>query len=178
MAQLFWGKAPLAAAAAYYFFHKGGPVQNLLHNLKYQGHKEIGLVVGEQYGHCLLQSESFREVSLILPVPLHPAKEKKRGYNQSLLFAQGLSESMGIEVGENILIRSNASETQTRKSRFARWENVQTVFRLTSAIPLENKHVLIVDDVLTTGATVEACIQELLPVKGIKISIAAMAWAW
>jgi ComF family protein len=178
IARLFWGKAPVHAGAAYYFFHKGGSVQNLLHNLKYNGHLEIGWVIGELYGHSLMQSEAFHDIGLILPVPLHPEKEKKRGYNQSLVFAQGLAKSMKTEVAPNNLIRENPAETQTRKSRFARWENVNTVFNLVSGSSLENKHVLIVDDVLTTGATIEACIQQLLLVKGIKISIATIAWAW
>jgi ComF family protein len=178
LARLFWGKVPVHAAAAYYYFQKGGAVQNLLHNLKYNGHTEVGLVLGELYGHCLMQSLAFHDVSLVLPVPLHPTKEKNRGYNQSLLFAEGLAKSMMAEVLPNNLIRKNASDTQTRKSRFERWENVNTIFGINSFSSLENRHVLIVDDVVTTGATFEACIQELLPVKGIKVSIAAIAWAW
>jgi ComF family protein len=176
--QYFWGKVSIHSIAAYFFFHKGEKVQKVLHRLKYEGRKEIGIKIGEWYGHDLMQSDLFNTTDLIIPVPLHLKKERKRGYNQSLLFAQGLSRSIGVEVVPNALMRIRPSETQTLKSRFSRWNNVNEIFKIDSALNLENIHVLLVDDVLTTGATLEACALELSTVKNIKISIAAMASVW
>ncbi len=175
--QHFWGKVPIHSAAAYYFFQKGEKVQHLLHQLKYQGRKEIGVKLGEIYGFDLKQSTLFNTVDLVIPVPLYLKKEKKRGYNQSTTFAQGLSKSMGITTDTDTLARVKHSETQTKKNRFSRWENVHEIFVIREGIHLENKHVLLVDDVITTGATIEACAQELNKIKNIKISIASIACA-
>jgi ComF family protein len=174
----FWGKIPIEAIGAYYFFNKGGKVQTLLHRLKYKGNKEIGLKVGRFYGYDLKKSSLFQDLNFIVPIPLHPKKENKRGYNQSLYFALGLAETIGIEVAPTALARVSDAGTQTRKSRFSRSTNVNEQFQLNSHPNFENQHLLLVDDVITTGATLEACAHALLQIKGVKISIAAMACAW
>lgn len=176
--KIFWGRVPLEAVASYYYFQKGGKVQHLIHNLKYKGHKEVGVFVGTLMGLGLIKEPVFSSIDFIVPVPLHPSKMRKRGYNQSEAIAEGLAESMQKEVDLKTLIRTRASETQTRKSRFKRWENVKEIFLVTDVEKLKNKHILLVDDVLTTGATIEACAQQLLAIQGIKISVATLACAY
>ena len=175
VSQLFWGRVNIQTATAFYYFKKQSKVQNLLHQLKYKGQKQVGVKLGSLYGIELLQSKNFEDVNLIIPVPLHPDKEKKRGYNQSEMFALGLSQTMNAPCETDILIRTFASETQTRKSKYTRWENVKSIFELTDIERLRDKHVLLVDDVITTGATIEACAQHLLSVPGTRVSIAAIA---
>ena len=177
VAKIFWGRANIFSAAAFYNFNKGGQVQHLIHQLKYKGRPEVGVAVGKLYGYELMQSDYFNTVTTIIPVPLHPKKQKKRGYNQSDCFAEGLSKSMNVEADFKTLYRESDSETQTKKSRFNRWQNVETIFQLRDLTTLQGKHVLLVDDVITTGATFEACAQTLLQVPDIKISIAAIAYA-
>jgi ComF family protein len=177
VSRLFWGRVDLASAAACYSFQKGGAVQQLMHHLKYKGYQEIGVEIGRRYGKELRQSTLFQQSDLIVPVPLHARKLKMRGFNQSECFARGLSESLGIPVNTTALIRIAATETQTRKSRFSRWKNVESGFALNPLVNLQGKHILLVDDVVTTGATLEACAGRLLEIKGIKVSIAAIAVA-
>lgn len=177
VAQIFWGRVPIFSAAAFYGFNKGGKVQRIIHQLKYKGNQAIGVTVGKLYGYELKESEHFNTVNTIIPVPLHPKRQRKRGYNQSDCFAEGLSESMKVEADCKTLFRAAESETQTKKSRFSRWQNVETIFQLRDMTALQGKHILLVDDVITTGATFEACAQTLLQVPDIKISIAAIAYA-
>ncbi len=176
VAKLFWGRVPLHSGAAYYSFSKGGKVQNLIHQLKYKGRKEIGYAVGQLYGHDLKKSDLFATVTDVIPVPLHAKKLKKRGYNQSELFANGIADSMNVTFNPTALLRVTASETQTRKSRFSRWENVAYVFEIREAELLKGKHILLVDDVITTGATLEACAQKILEIPDTKVSIATIAF--
>lgn len=176
-AQVFWGRCRLEAVAGYYFFRRGGRVQHLLHALKYHRAPEIGVFTGKLYGHQLKNAVGFSHASCVIPVPLHPKKQQLRGYNQSEMFARGLSESMGIPVNTHSLIRTVASATQTRKSRFKRWENVKTIFALGDASEIRNQHILLVDDVITTGATIEACANVLSHVEGLTISVASIAIA-
>jgi ComF family protein len=175
VSKLFWGKVNIFSAAAFYYYNKGTKVQHLIHQLKYKGHKEIGVYIGNIYGKELKKSVLFETVDVVIPVPLHPKKKMKRGFNQSEVFAAGLAEGMNILMDVKTLQRIYASETQTRKSRFARWENVKEIFSLKEPETLENKHILLVDDVITTGSTIEACAQILSAIPGIKISIAAIA---
>lgn len=177
IAKIFWGRVTIHSASAYYTFGKGGKVQNLIHELKYKGQKEIGVTLGKFYGYDLRKSEQFNTVETIIPVPLHPKKKKKRGYNQSEFFAQGLAESMHATTDFKTLFRAFESDTQTKKSRFNRWKNVESIFQLKDVKSLAGKHILLVDDVITTGATLEACAQTLLQIPDVKISIATIAYA-
>ncbi|MBL0328160.1 MAG: ComF family protein [Bacteroidetes bacterium] len=177
VAKIFWGRVDIQSAAAFYGFNKGGRVQHIIHQLKYKGRKEVGFAVGKLYGYELKMCDSFKTVDTIIPVPLHSKKIKKRGYNQSEAFAEGLSVSMGVPANVKTLFRAYESETQTKKSRFSRWQNVESIFQLKDIKSLEGKHVLLVDDVVTTGATLEACAQTLQQIPGIKISVATIAYA-
>ena len=174
--KIFWGRVSIEMVAAYYFFNKGNKVQNLLHQLKYKGAKNVGEKIGLLYGYELLESNNFKDVDFIVPVPLHPKKLKKRVYNQSESFANGLSQSLNKEVVTNLLLRTVNSETQTKKSRFNRWENVATIFTISNASAIDGKHVLLVDDVITTGATIEGCAQ-LLTQNNAKVSVVTIACA-
>jgi ComF family protein len=171
----FWGRARIESATAYYYFNKGNKVQRLIHLLKYKGRKDIGIFLGEKQGLLLKNSPLFTTVEVIIPVPLHKKKLMKRGYNQSEQFAVGLGKSMNLPVNPYILSRQKYTETQTKKSRFGRWQNVSEMFALENSILLEGKHILLVDDVITTGATLESCIKTLSAIPGIKISVAAIA---
>lgn len=177
VSRVFWGRVNIANAAAFYHFNKGNRVQQLVHSLKYKGADQVGTFIGKRYAYELLGSENFREVEVVVPVPLHWKKLRKRGYNQSEVFAKGIAEVMKIPVVSGSLVRIKASETQTRKSRFVRWENVKDKFSIRKPEKLANKHILLVDDVITTGATLEACAQALLTVEGTIVSIATIAFA-
>lgn len=173
----FWGRVEITRAAACYFFQKGSRVQHLIHQLKYKGKTEVGITLGKIYGHDLLQSVDYRTVDLIVPVPLHKSKELRRSYNQADLFAEGLSMAMDIPWSKRALERTVATETQTHKTRFERWENVGSVFRATQPDDLNGKHVLLADDVITTGSTLEACAQTILSAGDTRVSIATIACA-
>ncbi len=177
VAQQFWGKIKLEGAYALFYFTKGGKIQNVLHQFKYKGVKQIGNLLGNIAGEQLIKSKVFNSVDLIIPVPLHKKRMWERGYNQSACFAEGLSEKLNAVVENNNLVRVTATETQTHKSRFARFENMQEVFTVKSPEKLVNKHVLLVDDVITTGSTLEACSVQLLKIPGLKLSIATIAYA-
>jgi ComF family protein len=177
VAQQFYGKINVEAAYALCFFGKGGNVQNLMHHFKYGGMKQIGNILGAIAGNQLKENPFFNSADYIIPVPLHKKRLKERGYNQAACFADGLSEKLTATVELDNLIRRVATATQTHKSRFERFENMQHVFALAHPERLEGKHVLLVDDVVTTGATLEACGMELLKVPGLKLSIATIAYA-
>jgi ComF family protein len=153
------GRVKIKQAFAYLYFSKEGMVQNMLHKLKYHNRKDVGVRLGLVLAEALKKSEHSFEYDVIIPVPLHETRLRRRGYNQSSCFAQGLSEGLNIPVDENIIERISITETQTRKSRIKRWENVKTVFHLKNEEAIRNKNILIVDDVMTTGATIESCAQ-------------------
>lgn len=177
VSRLFWGRASIRGAAAYLLFNKGNKVQRLVHELKYKGRKDVGIFLGSRFGIFLKNSDLFHDADCIIPVPLHKKKYMKRGYNQSEQFAIGISAAMKIPVNTRCLVRSRASETQTRKSRFARWSNVENIFALKNYEQFSGAHLLLVDDVITTGATLESCIQTLYKIPGVTISVAAIAYA-
>jgi ComF family protein len=175
--QIFWGRVKIEKATSWFFFQKGSNYQQLLHHLKYKGLRGIGVELGRSFGSELKITNFFNEVDVIVPVPLHSKKEKQRGYNQSLAIAEGLSQQLKIPIETNILIRRFYSETQTRKGRFERWENVSELFDLKMKDYFSGKHILLVDDVVTTGSTLDACAQKILSCDGAKVSIATLAFA-
>ena len=175
IAKHFWGRVPLQNTAAYLHFSKGGRVQHLIHLLKYKNRPDVGEVIGKQYGEQLAKLPDWQTIDWVIPVPLHPAKELKRGYNQSDTLAKGLADGLGTAWSRDILVRRTYTESQTRKGRFARWINVETVFDLIDPEKIRGKHLLLVDDVITTGATIEACAQKLLAIEGVKVSVVSIA---
>ncbi|GCB33544.1 amidophosphoribosyltransferase [Bacteroides faecalis] len=177
MEQLFWGKIPLERATSFFFYRKGSDFRQILHQLKYGGRKELGAIMGRYMASELLPSGFFKGIDVIIPVPLHKKKQQLRGYNQSEWIVRGIAAVTGIPVNTESVIRKKNTETQTRKSTFERWENVDGIFELRSSEHLQGKHVLVVDDVLTTGATTVACVSALMEVQGIRISILTLAVA-
>ncbi len=174
---IFYGRLPLFSATAFLFFSKGGGTRRLIHKLKYKGNKEIGIYLGKLFGNQLDGSQLFSTSDAIIPVPLHPRKEHKRGYNQSLMICEGLASSMNARIFSDVLYRKIHSSSQTRKSRYERWENVKDIFEIKNGHHLEGKHLILVDDVITTGATLEACGNKLLEIPDIRLSIASLAYA-
>lgn len=177
MAKAFWGRVELEAVCAFYYFNKNGRVQQLIHHIKYKGHKEAAITVGQLFGEQLKTHPLYCSIDLIVPVPLHKKKEQQRGYNQSYYFALGMATAMKKTVDRSCLTRIQGARSQTRKNRFNRWTNVAGSFRLTSPETITNKHILLIDDVFTTGATLEACSQALLQGAHTKVSIATIACA-
>ena len=176
VAQIFWGRATVEHATACYFFRKGNSIQKLIHQVKYKGQKEMGTLLGREMGKYLRDS-SFANIDLIAPVPLHPQKLRKRGYNQSEWIARGVAEVLDKPIDMQNLVRHFFSTSQTRKKRFDRWENVDSGFGLTNTETFAGQHVLLIDDVITTGATLEACIHAILSAPESKASVAALAFA-
>jgi ComF family protein len=171
------GRIPYQNATSFAYFTAEGLLQHLLHRLKYSGRKTIGHYLGEQAAEALKTASWIKDIEAIVPVPLHPKKEAGRGYNQSAAIAAGMSKALGIPVRESALVRTRHTKSQTRMSREERVLNVSHAFQLHPKARLEQQHVLLVDDVLTTGATVEAASLALLNVPGLKLSICTIALA-
>ena len=159
------------------YFRKGTKVQNLIHSLKYKDKTTVGVKLGNLLGERLKLSEQYAGIDLIVPVPLHHKKERSRGYNQSKYIADGIAEVLNVPVSNSLLLRKQSTESQTKKSRYIRYENMQDVFHISNTEGLENLHILLIDDVITTGATLEACGNSLLTTNIKKLSIAAVAFA-
>lgn len=176
-ARQFWGRIWVVGATSYLYFHKFSRAQNIVHQLKYRNRPEIGELLGKKYGKILQKSSPYNEVDCIVPIPLHAAKLRKRGYNQSSYFAKGISISMQKPLLEGGFRRSRSTSSQTRKNRYQRFENVQESFEVINPDIFSDKHILLVDDVLTTGATLESCAQALMKDESVKISIATIAHA-
>ena len=174
--KLFWGRIPVMYTTALYFFEKESPYRKLIHKLKYQKMPEIGVALGREMGYEI-KASVFEEIDIILPVPLHPRKKQLRGYNQSDMIAKGLSEGMDKPWSATILKRNKHTATQTRKGKYERWQNVKSIFTVDPANKIRDKHVLVVDDVVTTGATLEACVAELLEKGASHVSLATLAFA-
>lgn len=173
----FWGKAPIFRGTSFFFFQKGSPFQKLLHELKYKGNKEIGEILGRYAAAELLNSPDFCSIDIIIPIPLHPKRFAQRGYNQSEWISKGLSAVLDKPQDTNTLKRVKQTTTQTKKSVFERFENTEGIFELSGAKELEGKHLLLIDDVLTTGSTLNAAINTLLNIPNVKISIFTLAIA-
>ncbi len=172
----FWGRLPLAAATAQFYFTKESLMQHLMHQFKYKGNKDLGLQLGMMMGEQLRDSGRF-EIDGLIPLPLFPAREKRRGYNQAFILCQGISVIMKIPVWDKAIARPRHTETQTRKGRVERWKNMEGKFILDDPEAIRDKHLLLVDDVVTTGATLEACGSELLQAENVRLSIATLCVA-
>jgi ComF family protein len=173
----FWGKVPVERATSLFFYEKATSTQHLLQALKYKGEKEIGVVLGKQLGTFLNQSLDFASIDMIIPVPLHPKKLQKRGFNQSECICEGIAGALRKPINTSTLVRAIENPTQTKKGVYERWENTTGIFALSEPDMFKDKHLLLVDDVLTTGSTIEACVQAIVPVTGAKVSVATLAVA-
>ena len=173
----FYGRIPVEYTSALVYFHKKGIVQEIIHNLKYKGHEEIGTILGEWYAEDLKNSAVLKTVDAIIPVPLHKRKLRERGYNQVTTFGKALSENMDLDYNDSILFRRVYSKTQSKKNLLGRSDGIDTVFDVTFTEKDHNKHFLLIDDVITTGSTLEACSHALLKIPGAKISLVCMAMA-
>lgn len=177
VAKQLWGRLSFNGAMAMLYFRKGTKVQRLMHQLKYNGKTEVGIKLGQLLGQRLLQHSLYQQIDVVIPVPLHPRKRKLRGYNQSEYIAIGLAEVLGITVRANALIRAKFTESQTKKMRYDRYENMTNIFNVSDEQELKGKNVLLIDDIVTTGATLEACGQALLDAGINQLNIAAIAFA-
>ena len=173
--KVLYGRAKIENGAALFRFEKDGLVQQLIHGLKYKGYENIGFVLGNWLGAELKESNNYNDVDIVIPVPLHKNKLKTRGYNQVAKFGQQIAKALDANYVDDVLIKVSNTKSQSTKKRLARWNSNEDLFTLENKSRIENKHVLIVDDIITTGATLEACISILNLAKGVKISIATMA---
>ncbi len=173
--KLFWGKVKLQFASSFLFYTKGNITQRIIHNFKYQGRKELGYLLGKQYGNELVGF--IKDVDFIIPIPLHKKKQKKRGFNQSEYFGKGLSESLKIPMYTNLLTRNIYTETQTKRSRIDRWQNVESIFEVCEKKKIAGKHILLVDDIVTTGSTLESAALTLQKEPEVRVSILTLGVA-
>lgn len=176
-AKKFQGRLPIEHASSVVYFHKKGIVQGLIHNLKYKGKEEIGTLIGQWYAQDIRNLEILQSVSEVVPVPLHKKKLRQRGYNQVAEFGKALADGLGTKYNEDLLLRTTYNKTQTQKDIAARAEIIGDSFDITSTDADKNKHFLLVDDVITTGATLEACGRALLKIPGARVSIVTIAYA-
>ena len=175
--QLFWGRCKIERAAVFSFYNRDSRIRKLIHNLKYKGVQEIGIELGRIYGSMLADSQFLEGIDEIMPVPLHVSKKRIRGFNQSDLICRGLSEVTGLPVDYTSLQRITKTATQTKRSRYERWINVEGIFSVQDSAAVIGKHFLLVDDVITTGSTIESCTNELLKYENVRVSVAAIAVA-
>lgn len=175
--QSFWGRVPVNFAASVFYYRKGELLPKLIHQLKYKRRRDIGVFLGKITGKLLTDAPFFHKPDVIVPVPLHPRKLRSRGYNQCDILSQGISEVVKAPVLPDSLIRQVYNVSQTRKTRFERWENVEGIFKIANPQIFENKHILLVDDVITTGSTLEACCFPLNQITGTKISIITVGYS-
>lgn len=175
--KIFWGRIPVTHATAQYYYTRNSLIQHLMHQFKYKGHKELGFYLGRLMGTALSNSNRFSYVDLLIPLPLFSGKERKRGFNQAAILCEGMAAEMHKQVGNEIIRRASSNESQTKKGRVERWQNMEGRFELADPSRIENKHVLLVDDVITTGATLEACGKELLKANGARVSIASLSFS-
>lgn len=174
----FWGRLPVLHATSQYYFTKESLIQHLMHRFKYKGNKEIGIYLGKLIGHALASSNRFNDVDVLIPLPLHRSKEHKRGYNQATVLCYGISSVLNKPVLKDVVVRPEFTETQTRKNRIQRWQNMEGKFELKEPKVIEGKHVLLVDDVITTGATLEACGREILKAENVQLSVATLCFSF
>ncbi|MFD2916710.1 ComF family protein [Psychroserpens luteus] len=173
--KILYGRVKLEQATALFHFSKKGIVQQLMHNLKYRGHEEIGQLLGEWLGNELKVLDAYSNIDVVIPVPLHKKKLKSRGFNQVDEFGIAIAEALNAEFNTSVLIKTTNTKTQVFKDRLRRNSNDHTNFKIVNGDYLENKHILIVDDIITTGATIEDCANTLLEIKGVRLSLATMS---
>jgi ComF family protein len=174
--KIFYGRLPIQAGAAAWYFHKNSALQALLFQLKYKSNEDVGLFIGKQMGALLAASERFASIDALVPVPLHPQALSKRGFNQAALICEGIGQVWHKPVLRSAITRTKHTNTQTKQSRAVRWENMENAFSIKEHTSIIGKHLLLIDDVITTGATIEACGKTLLSVKNVKVSVAAAAY--
>ncbi|MEO6814318.1 MAG: ComF family protein [Ginsengibacter sp.] len=175
--KIFWGRIAVTASMSEFYFSKVSIIQNLIHEFKYKGNKKVGHYLGTLVGRSLLNSNRFKDIDSMIPLPLYEKKEKLRGYNQSEILCAGISEITNIPVIRKNVIRTVHTETQTKKGRAQRWQNVEKTFSILKPDLLEGKHILLIDDVITTGATLESCGAQILKINNVRLSIASLALA-
>ena len=175
--KIFWGRLPLTSAMSEFYFAKGTLIQNMVHEFKYRGNKEVGIYLGAMIGISLQNTNRFHKIDALVPLPLYADKEHKRGFNQATILCNGMSEVMEVPVITGNVIRKRFTETQTKKHRTERWENVKSSFEINNIAQLKGKNILLVDDVVTTGATLEACGTEIFTIDNVQLSIATLAYA-
>jgi len=173
--KVFYGRVKVENATSLLRFENKGIVQQLIHNLKYKGYEDIGIFLGEWLGNELKTIETYHDIDIVIPVPLHKNKLKKRGYNQVDKFAQEIAKALAVEYNDKALIKITSTKSQVTKKRLARWQSTTELFAIEHPDQIQNKHILLVDDIITTGATLEVCINVLKTAKNVKISIATMA---
>ncbi|HLT52102.1 MAG TPA: ComF family protein [Arenibacter sp.] len=173
--RIFYGRINIIKASAFLFFTEKGIVKNLVHFLKYKNQEQIGSFLGNWYGQLIKENNFLIDLDYVIPVPLHPARLRKRGYNQVALFARAIAEHLNAEYMDHFLIKTANTRTQTKKTRLLRSQNTQAIYVLTDTYTLVNKNVLLLDDVITTGATMEACATALSQTPGIRLYLASMA---
>lgn len=175
--KIFWGRLPLQSATAQYYFTRNSAMQKLMHRFKYRSHRETGEWLGRTMGRQLAESQRFDTVDALVPLPLFPSRERRRGYNQSFVLCGGIAAFLNIPVLKDAVTRTLSTESQTRKSRVERWQNMEGRFELVDPSAINGRHLLLVDDVVTTGATLEACGRVLLGAKDVQLSIATLCYS-
>jgi ComF family protein len=176
--KIFWGRIPVTSATSQYYFTKESMMQHLMHQFKYKNNKEVGTYLGKLMGWALVESNRFSFIDALVPLPLHRSREHKRGYNQATVLCEGISSILNKPVLKNVVIRREQTETQTKKGRIQRWQNMAGKFELANPQAIKHKHVLLVDDVVTTGATLEACGQEILKAENVQLNIATLCFSF
>jgi len=176
-AKMFAGRLDLCTAWSTYYFHKGGMMQSLIHEIKYKKEKSLGIFMGELMGESMKEANNIQLFDAIIPLPMHVSKERQRGYNQAMLIAEGVSFTTGIPVINDAIIKTKKTTSQTNKQRTARWKNAEGNFNIIKPEILKDKHLLLIDDVITTGATLEACGHEIMKIPDIQLSVATLARA-
>ncbi len=175
--KIFWGRLPVTNASSLYYFTKESLIQQLMHAFKYRGNKDLGMYLGKLMGYSLAESNRYAAIDALLPLPLYGRKERARGFNQAAVLCDGIASVIKKPVLYDVLNRTVHTETQTKKSRAERWKNMEGRFSLMKPEAVEGRHILLVDDVLTTGATLEACGKEIFKYCNLQLSIATLCFS-